>query len=278
MREFFRRLYCFLHRGRLERELDEEMQHHLTLKAGQSGETETARRQFGNVSLLKEDSRAIWSWRFVDQFAQDLRYALRAMRASPLFTAMAVLSLALGIGANTAIYSFLDAVLLRSLPVSRPQELVVFEWRAKAPPKVIHGHAGTRNRDKTGIVSPNYPFPAYEFLRSDASVLSSLFAYATAWRVNLVAQKHAEVGNGQLVSGSFFRSLGVSPALGRLIDNQDDRAGAEKVAVLSYLYWQGRYASDPVRHWPIGSCQRRAIHNRRRIRAGVFWREPRNAA
>jgi macrolide transport system ATP-binding/permease protein len=245
MRELFRRLQFFLHRNRFEQELEEEMQHHLALQAGQRGSAEAARRQFGNVTLLKEESRAMWSWTVVDQVVQDIRYALRAMIASPLFTAMAVLSLALGIGANTAIYSFLDAILLRSLPVTRPKELVVLEWRSKEPPALIHGHSGTRNRDTNGVVSPNYPFPAYESLRSESDVLSSLFAYATAWQVNLVAQKQAEVGNGQLVSGSFYRSLGVSPAVGRLIDDDDDRPGAAKVAVLSYRYWQTRYASDP---------------------------------
>ena len=119
------------------------------------------------------------------------------------------------------------------------------KWRAKEPPKVIHSHNGTRDRDKTGVFSPNYPYAAYESLRSDSRVLATLFAYATAYRINLVAQKQAEVGNGQYVSGSFYRSLGVSPAAGRLIDENDDRAGAERVAVLSYRYWQSRYGSDP---------------------------------
>ena len=245
MRELFRRLQFFLRRDSFERELDEEMRHHLDLQAEESGGLDSARRRFGNITLLKEESRAMWSWSFLDQTVQDVRYALRAMAASPAFTAMAVLSLALGIGANTAIYSFLDAVLLRSLPVIRPHELVVLEWRSKDSPSVIHGHRGTRDRDKTGVFSPNYPFAAYEYLRSDSAVLSSLFAYATAWQVNLVARRQAEVANGQFVSGSFYRDLGVSPALGRLIDNADDRPGAPRVAVLSYRYWQTRYASDP---------------------------------
>ena len=245
MRELLRRLHFYLNRHQFERDMDEEMHHHLALKAEQNGSKDAAQRQFGNITLLKEESRAMWSWRLFDQLAQDTRYAVRAMGASPLFTTMAVLSLALGIGANTAIYSFLDAILLRSLPVAHPEELVVVQWRAKERPKVIHGHNGTRDGDKTGVFSPNYPFAAYESLRSDSSVLSTLFAYATAYRINLVAQNQAEVGNGQFVSGSFYRSLGVSPAAGRLIDENDDRAGAERVAVLSYRYWQSRYGSDP---------------------------------
>src|SRR5216684_8383401 len=106
MNEFFRKLRFLLHRDQFERELDEEMQHHLAMKGGD-------RKQFGNITLLKENSRALWTWTFWEQLTQDIRYGLRTMAANPLFTAMATLSLALGIGANTAIYSFMDAILLR---------------------------------------------------------------------------------------------------------------------------------------------------------------------
>jgi macrolide transport system ATP-binding/permease protein len=94
MHELLRRLHFYLHRHQFERELDEEMHHHLALKAEQNGGKEAAQRQFGNITLLKEESRAMWSWRLFDQLAQDVRYAVRAMGASPLFTTMAVLSLA----------------------------------------------------------------------------------------------------------------------------------------------------------------------------------------
>src|SRR5712672_260695 len=113
---------------------------------------------------------------FCEQFAQDLRYAGRMMAAQPLFTAMATLSLALGIGANTAIYSFMDAILLRSLPVQHPEQLVVINWRAKQGKGVIHGQSGTRHRDDAGITSPNYPFAAFQLLRSNQAALSTLFA------------------------------------------------------------------------------------------------------
>ena len=119
MKEAFRRLWYLLHRAEFERDLEEEMRHHLALVAGERGSAHAARRQFGNVTLLKEESRAMWTWTFWEQFAQDIRYGLRAMAVNPLFTAMAALSLALGIGANTAIYSFMDAILLCSLPVQR---------------------------------------------------------------------------------------------------------------------------------------------------------------
>ena len=91
-----------------------------------------ARRELGNATLLREETRATWSWVRLEQLAQDIRYGVRGMLKNPLFTALAALSLALGIGANTAIYSFMDAMLLRSLPVADPASLVVLKWRSEA--------------------------------------------------------------------------------------------------------------------------------------------------
>ncbi len=246
MREFVRRFWFALHRAELERDLEEEMRHHLALGAEERGSAQAAKRQFGNVTLLKERSRAMWTWNFWEQLQQDVRYGLRAMAANPLFTAMAVLSLALGIGANTAIYSFMDAILLRSLPVQHPEQLVVVNWRAKDHPTVIHGQNGSRHREGGVTTSPNYPFGVFQLLRSNAEPLGSLFAYATAWEVNLVAENQAEIADGQLVSGGFYNGLGVPPAAGRLIMDEDDRSGAAPVAVLSYRYWQSRFAASPA--------------------------------
>jgi macrolide transport system ATP-binding/permease protein len=246
MTEFLRRLWFLLHRAELERDLDEEMRHHLALSAQERGGAEAARRQFGNVTSLKEQSRAAWTWTPLEQFAQDVRYGLRTMAANPLFTAMASLSLALGIGANTAIYSFMDAILLRSLPVEHPEQLVVINWRAKAGPAVIHGQNGTRHRDETGTTSPNYPFAAFQLLRSNHDALSAFFAYALTPELNLVVEDQAEIGDGQLVSGGFYSGLGVSPAIGRLIVDDDDRSGAAPVAVISYQYWQRSFGADPA--------------------------------
>ena len=245
MRELLRRLRFLFHREQFDRELDEEMRHHLALKTEEQG-AGAARRQFGNVTLLKEDSRAMWSWTLWEQFVQDVRYGMRAMAANPLFAAMAVMSLALGIGANTAIYSFMDAVLLRSLPVQHPDQLVIVNWRAKGETPVIHGLEGSSHRDKGVQTSPNYPFGAFEFLRSNQHVLSTLVAYARVWRVNLVVQNQAELAMSLFVSGGFYSGLGVTPAAGRLIAGGDDRIGAPAVAVISYKYWQQRFVSSPA--------------------------------
>ena len=246
MRGALRRLWFLLHRAELERDLDEEIRHHLALRAEERGSPEAARRQFGNITLLKEQSRAMWTWTFWEQLTQDIRYGLRTMAANPLFTAMAVLSLTLGIGANSAIYSFMDAILLRSLPVQHPEQLVVVNWRAKDRPAVVHGQNGTRHRDDAGTTSPNYPFAAFQLLRSNQGALSTFIAYAMAWELNLVVEGQAEIADAQLVSGGFYDGLGVHPAAGRLIVDDDDRSGAAPVAVISYRYWQQRFAGDPA--------------------------------
>src|SRR5580700_9958935 len=176
MPNLFRKLRFFFHRDRLEQDLAEEMRHHLAMKSAAAADSGKARREFGNVTSLQEQSRAAWTWTYWEQFLQDLRYGLRTMAANPLFTAMAALSLALGIGANTAIFSFMDAILLRTLPVRDPQELVVLQWRAKGNPAVIHGVSGSMFGDKaSGRISPNLPYPAYTTLRANGDVLSTLF-------------------------------------------------------------------------------------------------------
>src|SRR5262245_53354601 len=132
MPSVFQKLRWWLQRRRKEDDLREELQFHLAEEADQrqaEGLTDeqarrAARHDLGNPVVVKEDARAAWSWVLVEQLAQDIRYGLRGMGKNRMFTALAALSLALGIGANTAIYSFMDAILLRSLPVSDPSSLV----------------------------------------------------------------------------------------------------------------------------------------------------------
>lgn len=241
MKELFRRLRFLLHRREFEQELEEEMRHHLALKAEAQG---TA--PFGNITLLKEESRAMWTFTFWEQLGQDIRYGLRAMAANRVFTTMAILSLALGIGANTAIYSYMDAVLLRTLPVRHPEELVILQWHSNGRAGAVHGVNGSMYRDgKKGSVSPNFPYAAFEQLKAGSNgTLSTLFAYAGAYSLNLVAAGQAEVVRGVYASGGYFSGLGVTPAAGRLILPDDDRAGATPVVVLSYDYWQRRYGRN----------------------------------
>src|SRR5215211_7789425 len=136
MPSLFRKLRWWTDRQRKEEELSEELQFHLSEEtdegraAGLADDEarRAARHDLGNVTALREEARTLWSWILLEQLAQDVRYGVRMMAASKTFTAMAVLSLALGIGANTAIFSFMDAILRRSLPVPEPESLVILSW------------------------------------------------------------------------------------------------------------------------------------------------------
>ena len=251
-----RKLRWWLQRRRRDRELREELQFHLTeemeerLGEGLSLEeaARAARRDLGNTTVVREDARTLWSWIVLEQLAQDVRYGVRGMRKNPMFTALAALSLALGIGANTAIYSFMDAILLRPLPVADPASLVVLKWRSgpvnRGQPDefVLRSIDGRTYSDPSGLTAAIFPFPAFERLQeASAPVLSSLFAHKSAGSLNVIVQGQAELVPGEYVSGDFFRGLGVVPAAGRLIHGDDDRVGAAPVAVLSAGYSQRRF-------------------------------------
>ena len=243
MLELLHRIRFLFHRAAYERELEEELRHHVAMLA-ESGKP--ALRQFGNVTFIQEESRSMWTFTLFEQLAQDLRYAFRAMAGNPLFTATAVLSLALGIGANTAIYSFMDAILMRALPVAHPEQLVVAEWQsARRSPVVKSINGSARRNGQGGTVSPNFPFSAYRILSADKDTFSTLFAYTYAQNYNVIAGGQAETAVGDFISGNYFSGLGVPPAAGRLLDDTDDRSGAASTLVLSYSYWQRRFHGDP---------------------------------
>jgi macrolide transport system ATP-binding/permease protein len=206
---------------------------------------EASHRDFGNVLLLKEDLHEMRGWTSLERLGQDLRYGWRTLRKNPLFTTMAVLSLALGIGANTAIYSVMDAIMIRALPVRNPDELLILNWRASVDPEVVRSHNGNSYTEPGGgNTSPDFPWPAYELLRNQNDVFATLFAFKDAGPLSLVVRGQAEVGQVEFVSGGFFSGLGIIPAAGRLISDSDELAGASQVAVLSYSYWHGRFADD----------------------------------
>ena len=194
------------------------------------------------MTLLREDTRTLWSWILLEQLAQDIRYGLRTMAANKTFSAMAILSLALGIGANTAIFSFMDSILLRSLPVPEPQSLVILSWRT--PQREMNGS----NRHNNSFADPNggfvggfFSYPAFELLRKNDSVFSIVFGYQGAGDLNLTVRGQAELARTEYVSGDYFRGLGIPPAAGRLIGPDDDRAGAPGTAVVSFALSQKRF-------------------------------------
>ena len=165
----------------------------------------------------------------------DLNYAFRQLTKSPGFTVVAVLSLALGIGANTAIFSLVNEVLVRSLPVKSPQELVVLKWTKTKGDAPLHNYIAQGSGSSFSLLT-------YERLRNQNDTLSEIFASGGLWESNVVIDGQAEVAEGgQLVSGNYFSALGIQPFLGRMIADDDDRPGSPPVAVISYRYWQRRF-------------------------------------
>jgi predicted permease len=182
----------------------------------------------------------------MDTLLQDLRYGFRQLLKSPGFTAAAVLSLALGIGANTALFSLVDAVLLKTLPVKRPEELVLFKTQCERMMAI--SHSGTINRDPaTGLrVGSSFSYPAFQDFRAQTETLSDVFAFAPSGDLNVNVDGQAEIAKGQLVTGGFYSALGVQTLLGRTIAESDDETHADPVAVISHRYWQLRFGLDEV--------------------------------
>src|SRR5579871_1736798 len=241
--------------------LREEMELHLAEKAAEleaDGETAEraraeARRRFGNVELKHEDSREIWLTRFWSELSQDVRYGCRTMIANKAFSVLAVLLLALGIGANTAIYSLMESILLRSLPVADPESLVLLNWHSRPPydstkqwAHVIHGLQGMLwPGDKAEMVTGIFPYPAFEMFRQDNTVFSTVFGYFNGLHRNLGIRGQATSASAEYVTGGYFRGLAVPAAAGRLIDFEDDRPGAAPVAVISFAISQNRFGGPP---------------------------------
>src|SRR5947207_1307363 len=254
-----RRLRYWIESAKRSEALREEMELHLAEKAaelqadGMTAERarSEARRRFGNVGLKHEESREIWVTRFWSELGQDVRYGCRTMTANKAFSALAVLSLALGIGANTAIYSFMESILLRSLPVADPESLVVLNWHSRPPQNdsrqwVVHGLQGLFWPGGTGdLVSGIFPYAAFETFREENPVFSTLFGYFNGLTHNLAVRGQVTSASAEYVTGEYFRGLAVSPAAGRLIDSEDDRPGAAPVAVISFATSQNRFGGPP---------------------------------
>ena len=230
-----RRLAVLFNRGRVDRELEEELQNHLEMQAEEFQESGVdpisaryaAMRRLGNATLLKETSREIWGWRWLETLSQDLRYGLRSMRRAPGFVVIAVATLALGIGVNTAIFSLLYDTAAGFLPIPHPEQLVQLTW-------VQRSNSGS-----------NFNWPDYAPLLEPAPALPGLFAYLSR-EANFRSGETTERVRTQVVSGSYFSTLGVDALIGRTLGAADDRPSAAPSAVLSYAYWQRRFALDPA--------------------------------
>jgi predicted permease len=246
LRELWRRIAMLLHPRRFRADLDEEMRLHLELRQQQQAERGlpqdearfAARRRFGNATLLAEKSHAAWGWGWLESLGQDALYGLRAMLRSPGITAVALLSLALGIGANTAIFTLMDAVMLRSLPVKDPGQLVILGRGTASGITDGFGHTTL------------YSYPVYRQMQSRTRVFSdvaAIFSMHNDVHGFVGERSELEPMQVQLVSGTYFQMLGVPALLGRTITEQDDSSeGDHPVAVVSYTFWTHSLARDPA--------------------------------
>src|SRR5215472_15023474 len=226
----------FWRRKTREEELDEELRAHLSMAAQTRMERgadrqeaeRAARREFGNVGLVKEVTRDAWGGRWLGDLLDDARYGLRMLAKNPGFTAVAMLTLALGIGSNTAVFSLIDALLLRSLAVPAPRELV----------RIFFGPPGTK-----GPLSG----PMFDRLRERQSAFTDLFAWKNAPMV--LTEKGAALPiTGAYATGSAFPTLKLKPRLGRLLNWQDDEPGGSAngiAAVISEAFWIEHFGGDP---------------------------------
>src|ERR1700720_2151488 len=194
----------------------------------------------------------------IASLGQDLRYVFRQLRKNPGFAAVAVLTLALGIGGNTAIFSLINAVMLRALPVESPGRLVLLKWKSKSIPKTKASSSYANCPPGSGpaleggdIISDvpldsggcSFSLPFFEQLQSEQNVFSDVAAFVPA-ELSVNSEGRTSRVTGLFVSGEFFSTLGVKPAMGRLFDQRDDSEGAAPSIVVSHSFWQSKLASD----------------------------------
>src|SRR5690349_14494239 len=237
---FWLKLQTLFRRSRTTQRLNDEIQFHLdqqiaeNLASGMSPAEarHNAIRAFGNSTILKEQTRDTWGWTWLEQISQDFHHGMRALRSSPLFTIAVILSLALGIGANTAVFTLLHASLWKPLPIKDPQE-------------IFHLMRASSSGDFAGEFS--YSYPLFQQFSKTAAPWGEVFATDT-----LGSRKFgwdalsSERVVGEAVSGNFFSVLDVWPILGRVLEPQDDSVlGGNHVAVLSHSFWTRRCQSDP---------------------------------
>ncbi len=220
------------YRRQAESDLDNELQYHLqqeiesNVRAGMASEQArfAAQKLVGSVSLYKEECRDARGTGLIENFIRDLDYAVRMLRRTPLFTAVAIITLALGIGANTTVFTFVENILLRSLPVRDPQQLLVLNWGDMV----------------------NMSYPNYLDFRDRNTVFSDLLACRyNPVNMSIQARENFRVW-GYEATGNYFQTLGVKPLLGRFFGPAEDgKPGASPVVVISHQYWQSRFAADP---------------------------------
>ena len=249
-------LRAMTHRSQVEGEMDEELRFHIDsyvedlIRRGIPREQaeRQARIEFGGIAVHKEEMRASLGLGLWDDLLADLRYALRMLWRSPGFTAIAVGSLALGIGANTAIFSLAKQMLLDRLHAPRSEELRLLHWVAPEQ-NIVHAEWGDEVEVAGRAMSTSFPYPVYRQLREQnqkQAVLGDLFAFKDIGQVTATVDGEASVVQAEMVSGNYYRDIEVTPVLGRGITPGDDAdAGSGAVVVISDGFWRRAFAASP---------------------------------
>jgi predicted permease len=246
-------LRSLFRKEQVNQELDDELHTFLEMAAGEKMKEGMSRKdalravrlERGDLRVAKEAVRTAGWESFVETCWQDLRFAARMLRKSPGFTTVVVLSLALGIGANTAIFTLIDAILFKMLPVKNPQELALLQWSVPLEHGLHHiWYAGSSWPENNKEVGFSFSYPAFQQLRAHNQVLSDLFAFADlGGEVNVVADGESGLAHAQMASGHIFTTLGVRPVAGRLFVEGDDSPAAQPVCVISEGYWKRRFGA-----------------------------------
>ncbi len=222
----------FFGKRKREKDLDEEVRSHLKMAArerverGENGKEaeHAALREFGNLGLVQEVTRDVWGWGWLDRLTQDLRFGVRTLTKSRGFTAVAILTLALGIGANTALFSVVNGVLFNPLPYPEPEQLV------------------TLHESKPNFDAGSISFPNFQDWRKDNSTFS-MMGISRGYSFNLTGAGEAGQVRAQLVSTDFLPMLGVKPVIGRLFEEGEDEFGASPIVIISEGFWNRKFAS-----------------------------------
>src|SRR5258708_9201436 len=222
MLEFFRRIYYLLNRKKMERDLQNDIEAHREMMSREN------RKDFGNPTLLQERSREAWGWSGLDHFLQDIRYGSRMLRKNPGFTLVAMSALALGIGANTALFSVVYGVLLKPLPYAQGDKLVVLR----------------QEFTQTNQNSVGFSVKEIKDYREQTKSMVQLEEYHQMGFILLDGKEPTETRTG-VVSAHFFELLGIKPYLGRFFTEDDDTAGADAVLVFNYDYSHKPYRGHP---------------------------------
>jgi predicted permease len=258
--------------SREREELDREVAFHIETLAdsfeaeglGRNEALVRARKEFGGVDQIKEECRDVSGWNWLAQLLQDLRFGWRMMRKAPSTSLAAIASLALGVGATTAIFSFAHAVLWRSMPVPNPEQLLEVYWEAKSRLSMVHSSSGTNFTDGGLRVADFFSKPAYESMRERSTGAVELAAFRFPQPVSASFGSVVAVARLRGVSENFFPLLRVKPAAGRLLSGPDD----EPAIVVSYGFWERYLGRDPR---VIGQTMR--VNNIAYAIAGVLPRE-----